>query len=223
MINFEQKKFLEENSSSGFTLVELLVVLSIFAILVVTIVVNGRQYDSTLVLNNAAYQVAFDIHQAQVEATGVKRGAGQSDYDSGYGLHFDSIPSLSYVRFLDVPSVPATAPAIGMVPNHLYDANSGKELIQQVSFLRRIQVDRICGVKGNSCRCSSGSGAPITQLDISFLRPDLSPVIKTDRPNTPEDSAVIFLSYVGDVSKKRKISVFSTGQITISEPGGLCE
>ena len=63
MFNIYQKQKI--NKKAGFTLVELLVTISIFVILTGVVLFNSNSFDSTVLLNNFGYDIALTIKQAQ--------------------------------------------------------------------------------------------------------------------------------------------------------------
>ena len=58
------KKQKINNHKSGFTLVELLVTITIFVILTGVVLVNSNSFDNSVLLNNFAYDVALTIKEA---------------------------------------------------------------------------------------------------------------------------------------------------------------
>ena len=83
----------------AFTLVELLVAISIIVLLTGIVILNFRSGGDQLALERAANQVAQDIKKAMEMALGGKEKDG-SFPQGGYGIYF-SAPSNSYVLFAD--------------------------------------------------------------------------------------------------------------------------
>ncbi len=84
------------NSSNGLTIVELLVVVSIFIIITGISIFNYSKFESYTSTQNLADDIALTIRQAQSYATGV-RGIAEIDYfNVGYGVHFALHPHQNY-------------------------------------------------------------------------------------------------------------------------------
>ena len=103
-----------KNNKKGFTLFELLVVLSIVGMLSVVTFNNLPQMDSKLSLELLAQDIALTLRQAQVYGTTVfGTGATVLSYNS-YGVSFpdpayieayDSKGNYTYTLFVDIPSI----------------------------------------------------------------------------------------------------------------------
>lgn len=73
-------------SQGGFSLVEMLIVIGIITLITSAVLVRQSSFNNTTVLQNAAYEVAFDIRQAQSRAVSPQVGTG--DLRGGYGIRF---------------------------------------------------------------------------------------------------------------------------------------
>lgn len=146
--------------SGGFTLTELIVVITIATLITTTLVVQQSGWNDQLVLSTQTYELALMVRQAQIYSLGVRENVtGTGDkFGNGYGLAFD--PDYSrYLFFADRNN------------NLKYDPG---ETIETKTLNRGVLIDRFCGVKGNGQeddRCSPGQGN-VAFLQIIFLRPD---------------------------------------------------
>jgi prepilin-type N-terminal cleavage/methylation domain-containing protein len=214
--------FLRDRKSfkAGFTVVEMLVVLAIFAIISSIVISNYSDFRSSVSLENLSQDIALSIRRSQIYAMSVKgtTGVGPTPFPA-YGIHFsnESSPSYSYggsqksfIIFADLP--PSTSPAS-------YDQSSntcgysnlatGNECVEEVTinstdFIKELCVNSTCGLSGS--------------LDISFTRPnsDASFCFILPLGNScagSVSSASIFISSLD--GKTKKISVWNTGQISI--------
>ena len=80
-------------TNRGFSLVELLVVISIFTIISSVVVFRQSKFSSDILITNLAYQMALEIREAQTYGIGVKSVdnpviIGDSKFKYGYGIHF---------------------------------------------------------------------------------------------------------------------------------------
>ncbi|MDB4984359.1 MAG: Pili subunit [Patescibacteria group bacterium] len=88
----------------GFTLIEFIVIISIFAIMAAVALFNFQGFRSNVAINNLAHDVALTIRQAQVFGW-----SAQSGIDSGSQLPIDSNGKL--LRYADGVYFPYTAGA----------------------------------------------------------------------------------------------------------------
>ncbi|MEK7607723.1 MAG: prepilin-type N-terminal cleavage/methylation domain-containing protein [Patescibacteria group bacterium] len=184
--------------SLGFTLVELLVSISIFTIITTIAVMNHAQFNSSILLTNLAYEIGLSIRQAQVYGITVKQSTTDSSkFDSGYGIHFDLSQvggsGTTYKLFEDVN--------VGGLVDHVY-SNVTDEDIEMF----RIQ-------KGNSISGIYVNGDEASQpvVDISFIRPNPEAYIMVS--GTRYSKAEICIK--SPQGTKRKVVVEISGQISV--------
>jgi prepilin-type N-terminal cleavage/methylation domain-containing protein len=224
--------------NKGMTLVELLVVLSIFAIISMTVAFNYGNYKSTTSTNVLAQNVALSIREAQGYAMGVKSASvGGSNIFPGYGVHFTpsasgliSGSSKSFILFADIPPDDVT-PA-----NSEYDfppGNGADESRCDGSMLSNINEcisvntisggDKIVGVCANigSTLGCDGSGYSVDgSLDILFRRPN--PDARFCYRQEVGDACALGVSAAGIIIQSesdprilKQIIVWNTGQISV--------
>jgi prepilin-type N-terminal cleavage/methylation domain-containing protein len=184
---------------AGFTLVELLVVIGIFAVISTVILFKNTEFNAQIILSNLAYDVALSIREAQVYGLSVREAApGSGSFDYAYGAHF-SIDALdTYYLFIDT------------------DENDRMTNVSEAINTYRLKngfvIARFCGGNGGGETCSDDQVAPLTGLSIVFRRPDPEAII-TDTVGAQYGTAEIFL-HAPD-GTERGISVQSSGQISV--------
>jgi prepilin-type N-terminal cleavage/methylation domain-containing protein len=187
---------MKHQGPAGFTLVELMVSVAIFAAITTMAVWNHARFNGTVLLTNLAYEIALSIRQAQVYGITVREGSSGA-FDSGYGIHFDPANPASYLLFED------RAPR-----NRIYDA--GEELetfsISKGNGIRKVCADGACGS---------------SVLDISFIRPNPDAYIKSVGSGSPSGTATICVS--SPQNERRRVIVESTGQISVQTDDGTCQ
>lgn len=174
-------------ASRGFTLMEMVVTVGIFALISTVVIVRNAQFDNETLLQNLAYDVALSIRQAQ--QFGVNVRASDGVFEGAYGAHFDA-ESTTYFAFID------------MDEDGVYD--EPEELVETYSLGRGATIGAICHVQAGGDDCSLG------RLDIVFRRPDPDAVINN---GAISQATVELIS--GRKDGTRIISIESTGQISI--------
>ncbi|MEA3399447.1 MAG: prepilin-type N-terminal cleavage/methylation domain-containing protein [Patescibacteria group bacterium] len=205
----------------GFTVIELIVVVSIIAVISMIIIFNHRGFNSSVTLENVSQDIALTIRKAQVSAMGVKGVdvSGSSEFP-GYGVRF-ALPAesnnpiwgdnKSFVYFADLPTLGG---------NKRYDPGLDcgnpffeNECLDVIDITTRDRISFLC-VDGN---CFDQDSAPY--LDIVFSRPN---------PDAQfyfcinESDCTSGFSYVSikiespDEQKSREISIWNTGQISVN-------
>jgi prepilin-type N-terminal cleavage/methylation domain-containing protein len=86
--------------SKGFTLVELLAVISIIVLLTSITLPNYRTGDQNMSLERSAHKLSLDLRRAQGMAVSVSSFEGE--YPFGYGIYFNLNQSDSYIIFADL-------------------------------------------------------------------------------------------------------------------------
>lgn len=199
----------------GFTLIEMLVVLAIIVVLM-SIVFSGQlNFNRTLSLNNAAYDIALTLRQAQ--SYGLSSQAFFHVNNPGYGVYFQKAAPTSYIFFSDIyPAVSAGAQPDARPGNSIYDATDSNsdgvpdETVQTYSLNNGFTLSAFCVYATGPGRvCTTGS---LTALSVTFSRPNAITTIKgnTGSWGTYTNACVKMSSLNGDT---RYISVSQTGEV----------
>lgn len=214
--------------NKGLTLVELLVVISIFLVITAVTVFEYGSFRSNVSLQNLTDDIAMAVRKAQSFAIGaraVKDEYDKTNFDNSFGIHF-SISSTedalvgsnkSFLMF----SVP---PESTKKYNYSGSANCGDpsndcvELfrINTADYIKEIIVDDVI---------KDSSNTPEASLDVVFTRPDPRAYFcyRADQNiSTPCESASnikikISNGEIGEKEKTRIISIQNTGQISTQQ------
>ena len=184
----------------GFSLIELLVVTGIFIVITGVVLANNSQFNSSVLLGNAAYDIALSVRQAQVYGLSTQEYAGE--FQLGYGIHFSGTGD--YFLFADR----------GALPNKRYDADTDT-IVQTYSLGRGYTIKSFCGQRSDGSEDCSDNAAALTHLDIAFLRPNPDSTITSDSPLVYSIGKIVVTSGSGET---RTVSVQSTGQISVTRP-----
>lgn len=194
-----------KNIHAGFTLVELVVTVSIFVLLSTVALVNFRQVDNSLILQNVVHQVALVARKAQISGISVQGiDSGGTTLFPSYGINFDTSRKTSFVLFSDTTVI-----------NKLFDGTCPKvlstdECVQRYTLAQGYTIKQLCGNQktgGGLATCA------LVRLDISFTRPNPDALIIGDAGVGPfSDAEIVIQSRTGAT---KKIVVWTTGQISI--------
>ncbi|MEK7622037.1 MAG: type II secretion system protein [Patescibacteria group bacterium] len=186
-------------TSNGFTLIEMIVVISIFTVMTGVVLANLPQFRDQTALQLVAQKMSITIREAQVYGVGVKYFTIGSDFPS-HGINFDdlSVPSnkKSYVLFADSNK------------NNIY--NSPNELVIGYDLTGAVEIFTIKA-------CNPNCDVDLSNLGLNIV---------FERPNTEANfrslsGSVIIASYVEITlrstrsGKTRAVQVWNTGQISV--------
>ncbi len=194
MFNFKK-------NNNGFTLIELMTVMAIFAVVTATVMANYHGFGRNTAHKNLAYNIALAIREAQVSGiTGRNLDTAGGDYFSNYGIYFSLASPKDYIFFRDKTSLGT---------QHIFDAGQG-ELIGDYKILSAHSITGLCVYASPGGSCIS-----VPQLNITFKRPQPDAYIVNDDPNTLYPEASIEVS--SPEGKKLYIVVSATGQISVQK------
>jgi prepilin-type N-terminal cleavage/methylation domain-containing protein len=205
-------------TKKGFTLLEMLVVLSISTILVGVVIFNYRDADSSLIMRNLAFEVSLTIRQAQTYGLGVRDSQDENNaFDIAYGVQFlgpvDGVANDTFFLFADTNNTGTSQlrKCNQSVSGDPCTNLNGEEVLDSLSLTRQITFDRISG------NPSSGTGeVELSQgepLNITFKRPNPDATINLDG----EDMNDVTLTLMGPNGSKIDVYVNTAGQISVQE------
>ncbi|QQR82868.1 type II secretion system protein [Candidatus Campbellbacteria bacterium] len=191
---------------AGFTLVELIVTVSIIALISTVVLVRNGQFDNEVLLADVAYDVALSVRQAQNYGINVL-GQG-NEFDFPYGVYFE--PDMTtYTLFQDKASTD-------------YRYTPDEETLETFTLGRGFTVARICTDVSSLDACDVSR---IENATIIFKRPNPDAIINADEKGGSAMGAV-GIELVAPRGGSRFIVVRSTGQISVTqlqaaESGGI--
>ncbi|MEQ1499798.1 MAG: type II secretion system protein [Parcubacteria group bacterium] len=152
----------------GFTLVELMVAISIVILLMSVVLFNYFSVNGSLSVSSAAQELAISIREAQFYGLNVKQtSAGR--FDSAYGVYFNpgSNPS-DYIIFVDSNTNPGDRAG-------RYDAGNGcgsssTECVERVNLRDGVTISGVCNDDVSESNCSLNPS--LHSMHIVFKRPE---------------------------------------------------
>lgn len=210
----------------GFTLVEMLVVLSIIAVVTTIALFGQTTFNRSVLLTDAAYTVALSLREMQT--LGISSRKWGTVQNAGYGGRF--VPhTASYVLFADVGGgSPATNCPAGQAlaaghpekkpGNCVYNIGTDG-IVNTYSFGRGFTVSRVCGTAlSNGTYICSTDASPVSALDVVFVRSDTTDTIMTAQQGGTSVQLSKAEIYVrdGEGVSTRAICVSRVGQISVA-------
>lgn len=182
----------------GFSIIELLVSLSIMTVISTVVLANHTRFNSSVLLESLAYEIGLSVRQAQVFGVSVRQSA--TGFSAGYGVHFSD--TSSYLFFVDTNASRAYEEGVDAIVN-AYSLSQGHRILAY------------CGYTAAGVARCSNSDVPITHLDIVFLRPNPDAVMSSNESDLYSRSVITVAAAAGDT---RSVEIASTGQISVKNP-----
>ncbi len=212
----------------GFTLIEMIIVIAIIGIITVVVITSQSAFNKSLVLSNAAYDVALALRSAESYGLG-SRVSTTLVSNTGYGLSFTAGGAAkTFTLFADsTPATPSAVNCHGIPPtgslspdakvgNCIYNGGvAGDSVLTTYTLNNGITVSKICANNAGTWTCTP----TLTRLTIVFVRPDPTPFMSIVVGGAPTYSSAITqacLTLVSPQGGSRSISVNVTGQINAS-------
>lgn len=213
MLRFIFEKKWKKSVSRGFTLVELMVTLSIVVLVTGVVMIQYSSFNSSVLLTSQAYVTAFDVREAQTLAVSV-RGQG-AQFREEYGLFFDITAENpnNYILFQDDNANGIDEPA---------RYNVGEELGVRREIGIRFKLLNICATNSVSRTCYTDDPNTVGEdinsafhdVAISFKRPDFDAAFYSSSGKSNIQSIEIIIG-TGDSPLTKNIVVYQTGQVSL--------
>lgn len=202
----------------GFTLVELLVTISMFVIITGVVLVNSNQFDNTILLNNFAYDVALTVKQAQSYGVNVRESVAGA-FDSYYGVYFDkraNIGSNTSFALFDYtplnPNGPIDLSILSGIDIKQSCSAYPDNCLQKYTMRRGIYIKNICSGE-NESTCSY-----YDRLIVMFKRPSLSAkIFAFNGTDTPQLMNYVKINLSSPSNASSSIVITSAGQIYVKK------
>jgi hypothetical protein len=170
----------------------------IIGLLTAVVVAQYRDFDSTTVLKNLAYEVALSVREAQVltistSNLGGSGGALQTEGQNSYGIAFTENNG-TYAIFNDLDE------------NNLYDA--GSELVKLVSITQGATITSLA-----EKRVNDPDEHPITDATITFDRPHLDTTFETSSGSN--NVVEVIVTVTSNRGGDRAVHIARSGRITV--------
>lgn len=194
----------------GFTLVELIVVISIMSIITLLVTFNNYRFNNDFAIQTAASEVSLAMRQAQSFGVSSKQAQTNSaDFNKSYGIAFDLQNPKNLFIYSDTNG------------NRAYDGGvscDGSDECREKSVLRSgISIQRVCADYMNGTQTCFNGGA--RYLTLTYVRPNPEPIIKVFNGSNVEITGPWKTAYIELVSQNGTriyvLTDYLSGQITI--------
>jgi prepilin-type N-terminal cleavage/methylation domain-containing protein len=223
MINLASNSVLRKK---GFTLVELLVSVTIIALITAITVFNQNDYSDRLALTQAASDIELQIREMQQYGVSVREYSPNTNlFNYAYGVIFNtnsgvgSLGTTNSWSFVDVNQ------------NGKYNATNGwsicspgggtSECISTTTLKYGVTIFDLCIINssnGQNCKSQGGSGTP-TRIDITFLRPNANAIMYFTNSSNVNISSPGYkgakIQLRSPRGKTINIWVYTTGQVSV--------
>jgi len=216
-------------SGAGFTMIELLVTVSIFALVTSVLLANYPRFSSKILLENTAHAIGLSVRQAQtfgLNVHGVR--VGGIDTFPTYGVHFslqgvneiDPADQKHFVLFADILKEPPDGDSDSTNNDKIYNAaqgctTQGGECVDIFTIQSAERIVLLCGYLidggGDVEDCS------LTALDVAFTRPNPDASIKgySDVEGITKEFSYAKIIAESPRGDQKAVVVRNTGQITV--------
>lgn len=203
------------NKKRGFTFVELMISVSIFAFLSLITVSSYANFNNRIGVDTLAHQIAQFGHEAQVSALSVKKAA-DGKYPA-YGLHFEKASSTQFIFFADLDGN-------GTFTDNGACGTVTSECEKRINLLKGVKIKALCGnavaggVNSNPLNCvTTGMLHESWATEIMFKRPNPDAVIrgKVTSGASFSDYSIAQVVIASAKDYRKSVQFYVTGQITV--------
>lgn len=192
----------------GFTIIEMLVVVSIFMVITGIILFNAPQFRERVSIDLIANDLALVVRSAQTYGMATRKSNVIPEAFPSYGFY------LSVLSDVDTDPLIYIYP-VEDVENPAY-FNDDNNFEEKYKLPNGFFVESIC-VRDDNNNCATSD-----QLHVAFIRPELKATIcssdSCDSENSSKKAEIVIKSIKED--SRRIISVYQNGQIAVENYNG---
>lgn len=176
--------------SRGFTLVELLVTISIFIVLTGVVLAKYRTFNTNAGFANATEDIVLALRQAQVYGVSAKATSGSFTKPYGVWLNMATPTPVPPIFFFDTDE------------DGKYIAGTDP-VIEQMKWPNNVSVV--------SLNCNGSACVGVTSLFVTFKRPNPGAIIKDNNGNIYDQGGIT----ITNGTKTSTVNITKAGQISL--------
>jgi len=223
-------QYKKTHKNKGFTLVEIILVVAIFALLTAITIYNYGNFNSNIIMTNLAYEVALEVRQAQVYSLSVRASDAvvpsdpRAQFKNRFGIYLGLGGSNdeSLIFFADANKNGVCDLDSVQCLNNVCSDSATDECDHMITLTRGITFDKICvgsvadpvvlndGGGGTPGECEVGVDS-VTELNVTFERPNPDALILGDG-SSYDNVGIVLTSQHGS---KRAVVIRKSGQISV--------
>lgn len=191
---------------SGFTVVELMVTITIVVLVTGVVLVQYSSFNSSVLLTSQAYKTAFDLREAQSLAISSRGRGTNNTFREEYGLYFNTGAKSQYILFQDVGDIDRPA-----------RFNAGEQIGAPTIIDPRFEISGIC-VSASAVSVCDGNTTDVSNLAVSFERPDFDAAFYAPGLGVPASiqTALIYITSISDDTASKIVRISTSGQISVA-------
>jgi len=204
------KRIMSPRHDYGFTLIELVVTMGIMAVITAVTLANHSKFGGQVMLRNLAYEMALVVREAQTYGVSVRKlnKTRVTDFEAGYGIHFDTNDKIHYTMFTDTHRDDGGTGGDGLYKTVL-------EQVTEYSIGRGYKINKLYTIDNTGARFDADNcptGHPV--LDILFKRPEPDAIIRFcgDETKIYNAAEIELISPRGDTMK---VLIEVSGQMSV--------
>lgn len=201
--------------SSGMTIIELVVVMGIFAAISGVILFNFTGFSTNVSVQNLSQDIALRIKNAQTAAISGKFNVGFiSPNVPAYGIYFDVTSSANQKKFiyfadLDNSGLLENGSPMGSI---ICQPQSGTQCQEETTIQTGDIIEKLCL---NEESTAPNCGNPVDNVYISFKRPFPDTIIRSTSAFLPYQINDVEIKVLSSKGVEKTIIVWATGQISV--------
>ena len=205
------KKIISKNKQAGMTYVELIVVLSIFAVVTGTVIFNYQDFQEKVDIKNLANDVALKFVEAQKNSTSGKLPwfTPPDGWKPSYGIYINTTSGTYtgdkvFYSFIDV--FPVDKKFDGLMANCPTSECIERFLLTKGNFINDKYISYL---NGNTDDIPSG-------ISMTYTRPDSTMTVRRDGDSAPlQNVNYVFIRLESPGGKMADLYIYASGRIEI--------
>lgn len=209
-------------SMRGFTLIELMVSLTIVLTVTGLLLENYPESTIRLTLLNNTHAFALLVREAQVRGSAIDSGFNTTA--GGFGIYINLATSSQAILFADSTSGVNLVNSAGLsVGDGVFDQSASPDIIKNTLLLKQgFEYKKICIASSTAVTpygflCNTSNSPPITSLNISFSRPSQNAHIYINNSTSTDFASAcvqIYSTKTPSAGHVRSILIYHSGMVT---------